>query len=88
MDGLSRTDKERFIRQMQERVRKALSRVADAVNAAKDGGWINTSEKPVRAVMDEACSSSNLRIGESPWAERLHNPHRLHHLTLPIEVTA
>ena len=53
MDGLPRIDKERFIRQMQEEVREALSRVADAVNAGTDGDWVNTSEKPVREVMDE-----------------------------------
>lgn len=53
MEGLSATDKERFIRQMQVEVREALSRVADAVNGASDGDWLNASEKPVREVMDE-----------------------------------
>ena len=53
MDGLARTDKGRFIREMEAEVRQALSRVVDAVNAAPDGQWISASEVPVRDVMNE-----------------------------------
>jgi hypothetical protein len=47
MDGPDRVSPEAYIRPMRERVEAALRRVAEAVNAAPDGAWINGSEMQV-----------------------------------------
>lgn len=41
-------DVEAYVRQMREQVEAQLRRVAQAVNAAPDGAWINASEMEVR----------------------------------------
>jgi len=51
MERLKPMDKEQFLREMQADVRAALERVADAVNAAPEGGVINGSEIAVREAM-------------------------------------
>jgi hypothetical protein len=47
MDGPDRIDPEAYLRQMRRRMDEALRRVAQAVNDAPDGAWINDSEWPV-----------------------------------------
>ena len=39
-----------FVQRMQERVEQAMREVAEAVNNAPDGSWINASEMKVRDV--------------------------------------
>jgi hypothetical protein len=53
MERLLVMDKEQFIKQMQDDVRRTLGRVADAVNNAPDGNVINGSEIAVRDAMVE-----------------------------------
>jgi len=53
MDRLLTMDKEQFIAQMQEEVRRLLGQVADAVNNAADGNVISGSEMQVRDAMVE-----------------------------------
>ena len=47
MDGLDKVSAEAYIQKMRERMEQALRRVAEAVNAAPDGAWINDSEMQV-----------------------------------------
>lgn len=44
---------EQFLQQMQADFEEAMRQVAQAVNQAPDGHWINASEIPVREVMAE-----------------------------------
>ena len=53
MERLLVMDKEQFIKQMQNEVRRILGEVADAVNNAPDGNVINGSEIAVRDAMVE-----------------------------------
>jgi hypothetical protein len=53
MDRLLTMDKEQFIAEMQEEVRRILGRVADAVNSAPTGHVIGGSEIDVRNAMAE-----------------------------------
>jgi hypothetical protein len=53
MDRLLVMNKEQFIEQMQNEVRRLLGQVADAVNNAPDGNVINGSERAVRDAMVE-----------------------------------
>ena len=53
MDRLLAMDAEQFISQMQAEFRRALRRVADAVNNAPDGNVISGSEMAVRDAMVE-----------------------------------
>jgi hypothetical protein len=53
MDRLLAMEKEQFITKMQEEFRKALGKVADAVNNAPDGQVISGSEVAVRDAMVE-----------------------------------
>jgi hypothetical protein len=53
MDRLLTMDKEQFISEMMEEVRRRLGEVADAVNGAGDGNVINGSEMAVRDAMVE-----------------------------------
>ena len=46
-------DKEKYIAEMQEEVRRLLGQVADAVNNAPTGNVINGSEMAVRDAMGE-----------------------------------
>ena len=41
-------DVETYVRQMREKMEAQLRRVAQAVNAAPDGAWVNGSEMEVR----------------------------------------
>jgi hypothetical protein len=47
MEGPDRISPEAYLQQMRERMEQALRRVAQAVNDAPDGAWINASEWPV-----------------------------------------
>lgn len=47
MEGPNQIDPEAYLRQMRQRMDEALRRVAQAVNDAPDGAWINDSEMPV-----------------------------------------
>ena len=53
MDRLLTMDKEKYIAEMQEEVRRLLGQVADAVNNAPTGNVINGSEMAVRDAMGE-----------------------------------
>jgi hypothetical protein len=53
MERLLTMDKEQFIAQMQDEVRRILGRVADAVNNAPTGNVISGSEIDVRDAMAE-----------------------------------
>lgn len=53
MDRLLTMDKEKYIAEMQEEVRRLLGQVADAVNNAPTGNVINGSEIAVRDAMAE-----------------------------------
>ena len=53
MDRLLTMDKEKYIAEMQEEVRRLLRQVADAVNNAPTGNVINGSEMAVRDAMGE-----------------------------------
>lgn len=44
MEGPNQISPEAYLRQMRERMEQALRRVAQAVNDAPDGAWINDSE--------------------------------------------
>ncbi len=44
MEGANQFSPEDYLRQMRERMEQALRRVAEAVNDAPDGAWINDSE--------------------------------------------
>ena len=44
MEGPNQVSPEAYLRQMRERMEQALRRVAQAVNDAPDGAWINDSE--------------------------------------------
>ncbi len=44
MEGSNQLSPEEYLRQMRERMEQALRRVAQAVNDAPDGAWINDSE--------------------------------------------
>ncbi len=48
MESASKMDVEAYVRAMQEQVEVRLRKVAEAVNAAPDGSWINASEMEVR----------------------------------------
>jgi len=48
MDGKSKLVVEAYLQKMQQRTQEILREVAEAVNAAPDGAWINASEMPVR----------------------------------------
>jgi hypothetical protein len=47
MEGPNQIDAEAYLRKMRQRMEEALRRVAQAVNDAPDGAWINDSEMPV-----------------------------------------
>ena len=47
MEGPNRIDPEAYLQKMRQRMEQALRRVAQAVNDAPDGAWINDSEMPV-----------------------------------------
>jgi len=47
MEGPDQIDPEAYLEQMRRRMEQALRRVAQAVNDAPDGAWINDSEMPV-----------------------------------------
>jgi len=47
MEGPNQISPEQYLRQMRERMEQALRRVAQAVNDAPDGAWINGSERQV-----------------------------------------
>jgi len=51
MDRLLISDKQEFVRQMQEECRRVMEQVADAVNAAPTGNVISGSEMQVRDLM-------------------------------------
>ena len=53
MERLLQMDKEQFIAEMLQEVRRALGEVADAVNNAPDGNVISGSEVAVRDAMVE-----------------------------------
>lgn len=53
MDRQIQFSVEQFIQQMQGEYAEAMQRVAEAVNQAPDGQWINGSEVQVREVMSE-----------------------------------
>ena len=53
MERLLTVDKEQFVRQMQQEVRRVLEQVAEAVNNAPDGNVIGGSEMAVRDLMAE-----------------------------------
>ena len=53
MDRLLTMDKDQYIAEMQEEVRRLLGQVADAVNNAPTGNVINGSEIAVRDAMAE-----------------------------------
>ena len=44
MEGPNQVSPEQYIQRMRERMEQALRRVAQAVNDAPDGAWINGSE--------------------------------------------
>lgn len=44
MEGPNRISPEAYLQRMRERMEQALRRVAQAVNDAPDGAWINGSE--------------------------------------------
>ncbi len=44
MEGPNQISPEKYLQQMRERMEQALRRVAQAVNDAPDGAWINDSE--------------------------------------------
>jgi hypothetical protein len=44
MEGTDRISPEAYLQQMRQRMEQALRRVAQAVNEAPDGAWINASE--------------------------------------------
>ena len=44
MDGPNRISPEAYLQQMRERMEQAMRRVAEAVNDAPDGAWLNGSE--------------------------------------------
>ena len=46
MEGPERISPAAYLQQMRERMEQALRRVAQAVNDAPDGAWINASEWP------------------------------------------
>jgi hypothetical protein len=47
MDGPNRISPEAYIQAMRQRLEEAMKRVAQAVNDAPDGAWINASEMTV-----------------------------------------
>ena len=47
MDGPNRISPEAYIQAMRQRMEQALEHVAQAVNDAPDGAWINASEMTV-----------------------------------------
>jgi hypothetical protein len=47
MEGPNRIATDAYVQQMRERMELTLRRVAQAVNDAPDGAWINGSEWPV-----------------------------------------
>lgn len=53
MDGQVQITAEAFIAQMRGEFEQAMRRVADAVNQAPDGRWINGSEVQVLEIMTE-----------------------------------
>ncbi len=53
MDGPNQISAEGYILRMRERMEAALRRVAQAVNDAPDGAWINDSEWLVFAEFDD-----------------------------------
>ena len=53
MECPAKLDVEAFLMTMRETVESRLRRVAELVNAAPDGSWINASEMEVRDVFGE-----------------------------------
>ena len=53
MDGQGKISPEAYVQRMRERMEAALRRVAEAVNAAPDGAWINDSEMQVFAEFND-----------------------------------
>jgi hypothetical protein len=47
MEGPNQIDVEAYLEKMRQRMEQSLRRVAQAVNDAADGAWINDSEMPV-----------------------------------------
>lgn len=48
MESASKMDVAGYLREMREKMEKTLREVAEAVNAAPDGSWVNGSEMEVR----------------------------------------
>ena len=48
MDGSGQISRQQFIEAMRDEFERTMGRVADAVNAAPDGAWIDASEHEVR----------------------------------------
>jgi hypothetical protein len=53
MEGPNQVSAEAYLQQMRERIEQALRRVAQAVNDAPDGQWINASEMQVFAEFND-----------------------------------
>jgi len=53
MERLEKLDKDRYLAEMAEEIRRRLSQVADAVNNAPEGNVISGSEMVVRDAMME-----------------------------------
>ena len=53
MDGQVQVSSQQFIDRMRDGFEQTMKRVADAVNQAPDGQWINASEVAVRDLMSE-----------------------------------
>ena len=53
MDGSGQISPQQFVEAMRGEFEKSMRRVADAVNTAPEGAWIDASEHPVRDAMSE-----------------------------------
>ena len=53
MEGPNQVSAQAYLQAMRQRMEQALAKVAQAVNDAPDGAWINASEVPVRDLMGE-----------------------------------
>ena len=53
MDESGRISRQQFIESMRDKFETTMGRVADAVNAAPDGAWIDASEHVARDALGE-----------------------------------
>jgi hypothetical protein len=53
MDGSSQISRQQFIESMREQFEQTMGQVAEAVNTAADGAWIDASEHAVRDAFSE-----------------------------------